>query len=96
MPREFRDLSLMDNTPFFTREGHRYQPTPVSRGPWDPRSLHGRVVVGLLGAVIEQRHGDRAYTPARLTLDMHRLPGLDPIEVTTRAVREGAGLGLST
>jgi len=79
----------MDSTPFFTRDGDRYQPTTVSRGPWDPKSLHGRVVIGLMGAVIEQRHGAPEYVPARLTVDMYRLPGLDPIEVTTRAIRDG-------
>ena len=79
----------MDNTPFFTRDGDRYQPTLVSRGPWDAKSLHGRVVIGLLGAVVEQRHGGPDYMPARLTVDMYRLPGLDPIEVTTRLIRDG-------
>jgi hypothetical protein len=79
----------MDSTPFFTRDGDCYQPTTVSRGPWDPKSLHGRVVIGLLGAVIEQRHGAPEYMPARLTVDMYRLPDLDPIEVITRAIRDG-------
>jgi hypothetical protein len=79
----------MDNTPFFTRQGDHYQPTSVSRGPWDPNSLHGRVVIGLLGAVIEQRHGAPEYHPARLTVDMYRLPGLDLIQVSTRVIRDG-------
>ena len=35
--------AVMSNEPFFRREGARYQPTPSSRGPWDPKSLHGRV-----------------------------------------------------
>ncbi|HEX4182619.1 MAG TPA: thioesterase family protein [Caulobacteraceae bacterium] len=79
----------MQNLPFFTRDGDRYVPTTVSRGPWNPNSLHGRVIAGLLGHVIEQRHGDPAFTPARLTVDMYKLPDLSPIEVTTKVVREG-------
>src|SRR5665213_2093616 len=79
----------MQNQPFFTREGDRFIPTPVSRGPWDPKALHGRVIVGLPGAMIEQRHGGPEFTPARLTVDMYRLPGLDSVEVTTRLARYG-------
>jgi hypothetical protein len=79
----------MENLPFFTRDGAAYVPSTVARGPWDPNSLHGRVIAGLLGHVIEQRHGDPALVPARLTVDMYKLPDLAPIEVTTKIVREG-------
>jgi len=79
----------MDNEPFFTRDGAAFIPTLSSRGPWDPKSLHGRVVIGLLGARIEALHGGPEFTPARLTVDMYRLPGLDPITVTTRLARDG-------
>jgi hypothetical protein len=79
----------MSNPPFFTIEGGHYVPTPAARGPWDPNSLHGRVIAGLLGAEIERLHGDPDFIPARLTVDMYRLPDLSPVEVTTRVVREG-------
>jgi len=80
----------MKNQPFFTHEGDTFFPTQVANGPWDPKSLHGRVIVGLLGFVIEERHGGSEFVPARLTVDMFRLPTIDaPIEVTTRLVRDG-------
>jgi hypothetical protein len=79
----------MSNEPFFTRDGDRFIPTPACRGPWDPQSLHGRVIVGLLGFELEQKHGDPDFIPARLTVDMYRLPNFAPIEVTTRVVRAG-------
>ena len=79
----------MSNEPFFKRDGQYYVPTPASRGPWNPKSLHGRVIIGLLGFVLEQKHGDPEFIPARLTVDMYKLPGFDPIEVTTTVVREG-------
>ena len=79
----------MANEPFFTIEGTHYVPTPASRGPWNPNSLHGRVIAGLLGAEIERLHGSAAFMPARLTVDMYRLPDLSPVEVVTRVVREG-------
>src|SRR4029450_3932122 len=80
------------NQPFFThdRASDTFMPTPVSNGPWDANSLHGRVVVGLLAHAIEQRHSSDNFVPARLTVDMFRLPNITtPIEVTTKLVRDG-------
>ena len=79
----------MSNEPFFTRAGEAYQPTPFSRGPWSPTSLHGRVVAGLLAHVIEQRYGEPDFMPARFTIDMYRLPDLSAAKVAVRPVREG-------
>jgi len=79
----------MDNEPFFTIQGTHYVPTPSARGPWNPNSLHGRVIAGLLGAEIERLHGSADFMPARLTVDMYRLPDLSPVEVTTTVVRAG-------
>jgi Thioesterase-like superfamily len=79
----------MKNQPFFTRDGASFVPTGVANGPWDPESLHGRVVIGLLAFEIEQRHGAEEFVPARLTVDMFRLPKLAPIEVKTKLVRDG-------
>ena len=78
------------NQSFFRRDGDAFLPNPIANGPWDLSSLHGRVVIGLLAHIIEQRHGGADFVPARLTVDMFRLPNLEtPIEVKTRAVREG-------
>lgn len=79
----------MESEPFFRRVGDFYQPTPISRGPWNPTSLHGRVVAGLLADAIERRFGEPGFTPARFTIDMYRLPDLSAAEVAVRAVREG-------
>ncbi len=75
---------------FFDRDADgRYLPQPSCRGPWDPNSLHGRVIVGLLAHEIEQRHGDDELMPARLTVDMYRLPDFSPIRMETRVIRDG-------
>jgi hypothetical protein len=79
----------MANSPFFTIDGDHYVPTTAGRGPWNANSLHGRVIIGLLGHEIERLHGDPDFVPARLTVDMYRLPDLSPVAVTTRVVREG-------
>lgn len=79
----------MPNEPFFRRDGDRFVPQPICRGPWDPNSLHGRVVAGLLGGVIEQRFGGPGWQFTRLTTDLWRLPDFTPIEVRTELRREG-------
>ena len=56
----------MPNEPFLKIEGDTYKPQPVSAGPWDPNSLHGRVVAGLLAHEIERQHGGEDLQPARL------------------------------
>ena len=83
-------VPAMTNQPFFTKDGDAFIPTQVANGPWNPNSMHGRVVIGLLAHVIEQRHGSDDFVPARLTVDMFRLPNIQtPVEVTTRLVRDG-------
>ena len=79
----------MTNEPFFRKDGDLFVPTRAGVGPWDPNSLHGRVIIGLLGAEIEKRHGAPEYMPARLTVDMYKLPDLSPVEVVTRTVKDG-------
>ncbi|HXV00745.1 MAG TPA: hypothetical protein VG166_09615, partial [Caulobacteraceae bacterium] len=74
----------MSEAPFFTRDGTVFTPGLVSRGPWSPTSLHARVVIGLLAREIERLHGEPDLIPARLTVDLYRLPDLSPAEVTTR------------
>ena len=81
----------MTSQPFFTRDRvhDAFIPTSVANGPWDPNSLHGRVIIGLLAFAIEMRHGSDDFVPARLTVDMFRLPGMAPIEVNTKLIRDG-------
>src|SRR5262249_2424512 len=78
------------NQPFFTRDRDAFIPTPVCNGPWDPKSMHGRVIVGLLAHVVEERHGGAELVPARLTVDMFRLPNImTPVEIRTKQIRDG-------
>ena len=74
---------------FFATDGNRYHPTPASRGPWDPNSLHGRVLAGLIAHQIEHEHGEPNFQPARLTVDMFRVAPMKPMTVTTTLVRDG-------
>ena len=79
----------MTNEPFFRKQGDSFLPTRAGVGPWDASSLHGRLIVGLLGAEIERQYGSADYMPARLTVDMYKLPDLSPVQVVTRVVKDG-------
>lgn len=79
----------MSNEPFFRKENDRFLPTRAGVGPWTADSLHGRLIVGLLGYEIERQYGSPDYMPARLTVDMYRLPDLSPVEVVVRVVKDG-------
>lgn len=80
---------MADGNFFFEQQGDLYHPTPATRGPWDPRSLHGRVIAGLLAHQLEVEHGDEAFQAARLTVDMFRVAPMKPVRVPTRVVRDG-------
>ncbi|MBV9420837.1 MAG: thioesterase family protein, partial [Alphaproteobacteria bacterium] len=84
----------MQHDAFFRREGDSYLPQPIARGPWNPNSLHGRVVIGLCGYELERTHGGAEWMPTRLTVDMYRLPDFSPIEARTTVVRGGKRIKL--
>ncbi len=80
----------MTSEPFFHLDSEgRFAPTDICRGPWDPNTLHGRVIAGLLAHEIETRWGDPAFHPARLTVDLFRMPPFAPVEVSSHVVRDG-------
>ena len=85
----------MKKEPFFVQHGDAYIPNPIANGPWNPDSMHGRVVIGLLAHVIEEQHGSPDFVPARLTVDMFRLPDIHtPITVATKRIRDGLRIRL--
>jgi hypothetical protein len=76
--------------PFLHRQGDAYAPTRQANGFWGPKdNLHARVMIGLFAHVIEREYGEPDLQPARLTVDLYRLPDLAPVTVTTRLVRQG-------
>src|ERR1044072_8561623 len=79
----------MPNEPLLRKEGDLFIPTKAGIGPGTATSLHGRLIIGLLGAEIERQYRTPDYMPARLTVDMYRLPDLSPVEVVTRVVKDG-------
>lgn len=81
---------------FFENDGSEpsvYHPTIHSRGPWDPGSLHGRVISGLIAYEAERNYSDkeemRNFRVTRMTVDMFRLPPMTPLRVTGEVIRTG-------
>jgi hypothetical protein len=85
----------MSNEPFFRQEGELFVPTAIAQGTWAEDSLHGRAVVGLLGFEIERRLGEPGFLPARLTVDLYRMPPSAPLEIRTRLLRDGRRIRLA-
>ncbi|GAB2829319.1 thioesterase family protein [Actinocorallia aurea] len=74
---------------FFTTEGGTFFPGPRAVGPWGADMMNGRPVGGILAHCLEDRHGDPAFLPARLTVDLLRPTRMRPFTVRTASVREG-------
>jgi hypothetical protein len=77
------------STSYLRRENSSYRPGDEAAGPWSPDMLHGRLLGGLAASVLECEFGSEGWRVARLTVDMFRPAALEPIAVTTRAVRQG-------
>lgn len=82
--------------PLFRRSSDRsFAPTPYTRGPWDPTTLHGGPVAALFAETLQDELATDAQ-PARLTVDLVRPVPLAPLELTTVVVRDGRRLQVVT
>ncbi len=79
----------MDEAPFFEPTDAGLIPHPDARAPWSADMLHGRLLAGLAAWAVERDHGDAAFVPARLTVDLYRSPALSAVSVHTHVVRAG-------
>jgi hypothetical protein len=82
---------LEGHTVLFVRDGERFLPTPLARGPWSADALHGGAPAALLARAIEHFEAD-ASAPmfvARITMELLRPVPLLPLRVTTRFARPG-------
>src|ERR1700753_427844 len=79
----------MTDEAFFIYDGESDLPQPMAREPWAADSLHGRVVIGLLGHELARTHGSAERVGARLTVDMYRLPNFPPIATKVTVIRGG-------
>jgi hypothetical protein len=73
----------------FERDGSRYVPTQLARGPWNPKALHGGAPSALFATVCEQHDPGPAAFVARLTVELMRPVPLAPLELRVRTIRPG-------
>ncbi len=64
-------------------------PRPHARSPWAPDMMHGRHLAGLAARHVELNHLDEGLRPVRLTIDLFRLPPMEPVTETSRVLRAG-------
>ena len=73
----------------FERDGDRYIPTQLTRGPWDPRAMHGGAPSALFAHVCETYDPGPAGFVARLTVELLRPVPLIPLTLRVRTIRPG-------
>src|SRR5690349_23883970 len=73
----------------FERDGERFAPTPLARGPWDPNALHGGAPSALFAWACERHDPSPAAFMARLTVELMRPVPLAPLQLSVRSIRPG-------
>jgi Thioesterase-like superfamily len=73
----------------FARDGERFVPTELARGPWNPNAMHGGAPSALLAYVLARHDPGPAEFVARLTVELMRPVPLAPLQAVARTVRPG-------
>src|SRR3954466_16067497 len=71
----------------FIRKGNAFEPTELTRGPWDPNAQHGGAPAALIAGELERASDGRPF--ARLALHLMRPVPLVPLTVEIRVDRDG-------
>ncbi len=73
----------------FHRDGDRFVPTELARGPWDPNAQHGGAPGALLAQIVEHHEVGPPARVVRMTIELLRPVPMQPIELRARTVRPG-------
>ena len=73
----------------FLRDGDRFVPTELCRGPWRPDAQHGGPPAALLAHAVERAAGEDGMQSVRLTIELLRPVPLAPLTVAARIARPG-------
>jgi hypothetical protein len=71
---------------------HRFAPTALTQGPWDPRAQHGGPPAALCVRAVEACDSAAPMQLARITIELFRPVPIAPLDVETRIVRDGKRL----
>jgi hypothetical protein len=78
----------------FVTDGTTYTPTELSRGPWDPNACHGGPTAALLARAVESVGAPGPMEVARLTVELLRPVGFDPVIAEATVLRGGKKIQL--
>ena len=73
----------------FATEGDHYLPSEHTRGPWDPKALHGGAAAALITRCFERNLDSPELTFGRLGFEFLRPIPMAPLEVEVALVRPG-------
>jgi Thioesterase-like superfamily len=73
----------------FEIDGDVATPSELTRGPWDPRAMHGGPPAALLARAIERCDPGPATFLARITVELLRPVPLVPLTISARTLRPG-------
>ena len=71
----------------FIRKGNGFEPTELTRGPWDKNAQHGGAPAALLAGELERLGDERPF--ARMAVHLLKPVPLVPLTVETEVVRDG-------
>ena len=71
----------------FIRKGNAFEPTELTRGPWDPNAQHGGAPAALIAGELERVSDGRPF--ARIALHLMRPVPLVPLTVEIEVDRDG-------
>jgi hypothetical protein len=71
----------------FTRKGNAFEPTELTRGPWDPNAQHGGAPAALIAGELERASDGRPF--ARIALHLMKPVPLVALTLETEVVRDG-------
>lgn len=74
---------------YFRQTEHGFVPEARASGPWAEDMLHGRLLGGLAARALEADFGRPGWRATRLTVDLFRPAGMEPVQVLTQAIRQG-------
>lgn len=73
--------------PLYIRRGRVFEPTELTRGPWDPNAQHGGSAAALIAGELERIGDGRPF--ARIALHLMKPVPLTPLTLETEVVRDG-------
>lgn len=71
----------------FIRKGNAFEPTELTRGPWDPDAQHGGAPAALMMGELERMSDSRHF--ARIAVHLLKPVPLVPLTLETEIVRDG-------